>query len=156
PVACFSFDEDGVLHAWNRAAEELYGYAAFEVLWQPMWTALGHPNAEMPAREAILKVFEDNDSAVSEWVFTRRDGQRKIVQTTSFPIRNATGKVVAGIGATLDLTERRQYEEAIEENLRRINEQRTELQEANRLLSAQASTDGLTGLKNHRAFQDRL
>jgi len=163
PVACFSFDRDGVLHAWNRAAEDLYGYAAYEVLWQPMWDALGQSDAEESARAAIERVFDQNDSAVSEWIFHRRDGQDLIVQTTSFPIRDAGGNVVAGIGTTLDLTDRRAYEKAIEDNLLRINEysqelekQKGELQEANGRLSALASTDGLTGLTNHRAFQERL
>ncbi len=163
PVACFSFDADGVLHAWNHAAEELYGYAAFEVLWRPMWDGLGHPQAEPSARDAVSRVFDGNESSVSEWTFKRRDGQELVLQTTSFPIRDSTGAVVAGIGTSLNLTERRKFEHEIEQNMVRINEysqelerQKGELQVANAQLSALASTDGLTGLNNHRAFQDRL
>lgn len=37
-----------------------------------------------------------------------------------------------------------------------INETNAQLAAANQLLEAQATTDGLTGLKNHRAFQQRL
>lgn len=163
PVACFSFDADGVLHAWNHAAEELYGYAAFEVLWRPMWEGLGHPQAEPDARAAVSRVFDGNESSVSEWTFKRRDGEVLVLQTTSFPIRDSSGAVVAGIGTSLDLTERRKFEHEIEQNVVRINQysqelerQKLELQVVNAQLSALAWSDGLTGLDNHRAFQDRL
>ena len=39
---------------------------------------------------------------------------------------------------------------------RRLEFQKRELEEANRRLEALATEDGLTGLKNHRAFQERL
>src|SRR5439155_8293811 len=44
----------------------------------------------------------------------------------------------------------------IEKHLQRINAYCGELEHANALLQALLVTDGLTGLKTHRAFQDRL
>jgi diguanylate cyclase (GGDEF)-like protein/PAS domain S-box-containing protein len=142
PVACFSFDIDGLLHQWNLAAEELYGYAAYEVLYQPMWVALNMPEAERSSREAIHEVFGKGKSFTSEWTYFDREGNEKHLLTTSFPIRDADGNVIAGIGATQDLTARKRYEQ--------------ELLDANAKLSALAVTDGLTGLHNHRSFQDML
>lgn len=142
PVACFSFDSDGLLHQWNLAAEQLYGYAAYEVLYQPMWVALNMPEAEEPSREAIHEVFAKGASFTSEWTYVDREGNEKYLITTSFPIRDADGNVIAGIGATQDLTARKRYEH--------------ELLDANAKLSALAVTDGLTGLHNHRSFQDML
>lgn len=149
PVACFSFDRDGVLHQWNRTAEEIYGFQAYEVLWHPMWEGLAQPDAEPRSREVIADVFEKGISATSEWEFTRRDGETRYLQTTAFPIRDAQGDVIAGIGATVDLTKRKQYE-------RELEAQKSELVEMNERLSALALTDGLTQLYNHRSFQDML
>jgi diguanylate cyclase (GGDEF)-like protein/PAS domain S-box-containing protein len=62
-----------------------------------------------------------------------------------------------------DITERRNYQEQIEHQMLQINEanieleiKREELQVANQRLTALASTDGLTGLKNHKVFQEYL
>lgn len=64
---------------------------------------------------------------------------------------------------TRDITERKQFERQLVEQqaeLLQVNgqleSQKEELQQANAKLAAQATTDGLTGLKNHRAFQDKL
>lgn len=69
-----------------------------------------------------------------------------------------------------DITARKQYDETIrrqqvqlEETMRQLSDtsvvlehQSLELQEANRHLQELATTDGLTGLLNHRAMQDEL
>lgn len=62
-----------------------------------------------------------------------------------------------------DITARKQIEAQIEESMMQISEysvrlelQQQELADANDKLEALATTDGLTGLKNHRTFQDRL
>lgn len=149
PVACFSFDADGVVHAWNRAAEKLYGYQAFQVLFQPMWSALDQPETEEESREAIRRVFDNGQETSVEWIYRHPNGEERTLVTTSFPIRNADGVVIAGIGASLDFTEQRAYE-------RELVEQKLQLQEANARLHALAQTDGLTGLANHRTFQSAL
>lgn len=92
-------------------------------------------------------------------------------------MRNADGVVTRLVGTHMDITERRRIEEQLQAanewladgnaqlkaNITRINEQtaqlelqKSALQAANLRLEALATTDGLTGLKNHRAFQDQL
>jgi two-component system cell cycle response regulator len=86
-------------------------------------------------------------------------GDHKEVEIT----RGATEKVVAELrvvetnweadGAYLatlrDITQRKHYE-------RQLAEQQKKLEEANAALEALATSDGLTGLKNRRAFKDKL
>ncbi len=62
-----------------------------------------------------------------------------------------------------DVTERVMTQRQIEENLAELNEahiqlemQQAQLQDANQKLMNLASTDGLTGLKNHKTFQEFL
>lgn len=93
------------------------------------------------------------------------------------PIMDSQGNVVRLVGTLMDITERKQYEEELkaaharlaamngllEEQILLVNQQsvalecqKCELEEANRQLEALATTDGLTGIHNHRAFQERL
>jgi len=55
-----------------------------------------------------------------------------------------------------DITDKRRYEEMLETQNRQLMEARAELQAANARLQELATTDGLTGLRNRREFQDRL
>ncbi|MCW3051950.1 MAG: diguanylate cyclase with and sensor [Chthonomonadales bacterium] len=79
------------------------------------------------------------------------------------PVRDTHGKVTRLTGTLLDITERICYDrdmEAANEWLMEANAllkaQKVALGIANARLEALATTDGLTGLKNHRAFQERL
>ena len=58
------------------------------------------------------------------------------------PVFDDAGRVTRLVGTLMDITERKRDEQAMEA--------------ANAQLQALATTDGLTGLKNHRAFQDDL
>jgi diguanylate cyclase (GGDEF)-like protein/PAS domain S-box-containing protein len=55
-----------------------------------------------------------------------------------------------------DITEGKQYEKRLEEAQKKLRVQQEKLYEANSRLEALASTDSLTGLKNRRAFEERL
>lgn len=93
------------------------------------------------------------------------------------PVFDAVGAVVRLVGTHMDITERTRIEQQLqaanewlgdanaqlESHIARINEQtaqleiqKSEMQAANIRLAGLATTDGLTGLKNHRAFHDQL
>ncbi len=69
-----------------------------------------------------------------------------------------------GIAITLrDITDQRWLEDMIQQQIMQVNEARIQLMQqaedlanANRQLGELATIDGLTGLKNHRAFQEKL
>ena len=66
----------------------------------------------------------------------------RTVHVSLFPDRGSGGTVAGIVNILSDVTERRQIEDALRATAAR--------------LEAQATTDGLTGLKNQRAFRDRL
>ena len=84
--------------------------------------------------------------------------------------RDTDGKPYHLAGSHTDITERMWFQEQIELQITHVNEAYVELEaqrvelaaansklhQANMLLQTQATTDGLTELKNHRAFQERL
>jgi diguanylate cyclase (GGDEF)-like protein/PAS domain S-box-containing protein len=69
---------------------------------------------------------------------------------------NRDGKVVRLQASSRDITERKEYEKRLEEAKRTLKVQADRLAEANAQLAELAAKDGLTGLKNRRAFEDRL
>lgn len=89
-----------------------------------------------------------------EWVHTRFDG-------TDFPTEIVLTPVTLGgepimLAVWHDLTERKKAEQRIRDYAVILEFQKRELEQVNRELCSLATTDGLTGLKNHRAFQERL
>jgi len=66
------------------------------------------------------------------------------------------GQVVRLSGTVADITERKQDEERLRAYAVVLEFQKNELEKANAALEELATTDGLTGLSNHRAFQERL
>ncbi len=72
------------------------------------------------------------------------------------PQRDGAGIVTGVIGVAHDMTERKQAEERSRDYAVVLEFQKGQLEKANEELAALATTDGLTGLLNHRTFQERL
>lgn len=89
-----------------------------------------------------------------EWTHRRLDGEAFPTEVWLTPVTLASGPAVLAV--LHDLTERKQAEEQIRDHAVVLEFQKNELAKANAELAALATTDGLTGLKNHRAFQERL
>lgn len=70
--------------------------------------------------------------------------------------KDAAGKVVRLFGTLMDVTERKRAQETIRDYSAVLQEKMAELQRVNAELADLATSDGLTGLLNHRAFHDRL
>ncbi|MGI4790133.1 MAG: sensor domain-containing diguanylate cyclase [Janthinobacterium lividum] len=77
------------------------------------------------------------------------DGQDRWVLDRGQALRDHSGLIIRVAGSITDITCRKQMEQETKETNRC-------LEEANQKLAALATQDGLTGLKNHRAFQERL
>ncbi len=89
-----------------------------------------------------------------EWMHTRLDGEEFPSEIVLTPV-TLDGKP-SMLSVWHDLTERKQAEQRIHDYAVILEFQKRELEQANRELCNLATTDGLTGLKNHRAFQERL
>ena len=96
------------------------------------------------------------DSHVFDWTFHCRDGSTKEFACKIICLRRVDGSTAGAVCANLDITDRKAAERRIEGQMRMIQEQRTQLQEMNTKLEHLAVTDGLTGLSNHRRFQELL
>lgn len=142
PVACFTIDLEGIIREWNLAAQQLYGYSKEEVLHQPFYAKVFRGATASNFHDILQRVIQGSAITGIESEDYDSDGNRHYVMRSLFPIRNPSREVVGVIVSVVDVTYRVEYE--------------NQLKALNQKLENLAVTDGLTGLRNHRAFQDFL
>src|SRR4029453_6785885 len=105
-------DLAGVVLAWNRSAERLYGYTADEITGRSI--ALLIPDDR---RDELAYVLEQIGSGrrVEHLQTVRRtkDGRIVDVSLTVSPVNDATGRIVGGVAVTKDVTTRKRDELAL-------------------------------------------
>ncbi|HVL38121.1 MAG TPA: diguanylate cyclase [Fimbriimonadaceae bacterium] len=155
PAACFTFDEAGRIHEWNREAETLFGIAPHRTLLQPVVSIFG-ARGSFWTPEVIEQVFKGRSLTDMEWVYESEDREARWLVCNVFPLVGTGGEILGAISANVDITERKLAERRVKEQMAEIASQKAALQEANERLALLALTDGLTGLCNHRRFQEIL
>ncbi len=160
----YGIDLQGKATFVNPTAATLLGYEAAEILGQNVHALIHHTKADgspYPVAECPIYYAMKRGEVLrcSNEVFWRKEGSALAVEYVSTPILEA-GVVVGMVVSFQDITERRQMEIQIDRQMAQMNEystelefQKSELVSANQQLEWLATTDGLTGLKNHRNFQ---
>jgi diguanylate cyclase (GGDEF)-like protein/PAS domain S-box-containing protein len=140
-VACFTYDSDGVIHEWNRASEALWGIPASEAVFKPIHEVIECVDRE-GAEAFVGRVFSGDTPDDTEWHAYNRNGRQMWLITATIPLQDSAGGITGALGATIDITSRKEAE--------------LQLAEKNAQLGALAATDSLTGLANQRAFRQGL
>ena len=151
PLILYAADANGTvtlsegtgLTALGLRPSEAVGHSVFEF-------SQGNTENEANTRRALAGEAVSYDARVDGGVW---------LHTEVRPVRSADGTPAGIIGVCLDVTRRMRAEERVSDHavvLEFQELQKNELEKANAELASLATTDGLTGLKNHRAFQERL
>lgn len=160
---------------WGRSCEGLYGHPE-------SWLEAIHPED----RQRVLDAFGELPGGEYdvEYRVVRPDGSVRWVRDHGYSVRTERGEASRVAGVAADITERRLAQEELMRLNRRLEEDRIAIRELNRTLErkvrerteelrlaneelrerntqllnarAQAATDALTGLSNHRAFHERI
>lgn len=103
---------EGYIFYWNKKAEEVYGWKREEVLGRLIMDIV--PLTEISAEERAA-IHRENFGKmwVREFTAQRKNGEQFHVQITNQPILNENGEPIALVGISQDITERKQYEEAL-------------------------------------------
>ncbi len=164
PFPCVGMDLGGTIFEWNRAGEKLLGLDSASLFMSSAFTVLCHDDLHRDRLDSMLlgaaqgKTFES-----FEWELVLKGEAPKYLLCNMLPKPGPSGEVLGAILAGVDMTALKAYERQIEAQLRQIHDysveiemSKSELEVANRRLESLASTDGLTGLVNHRSFFEAL
>lgn len=109
----------GLITSWNRAAEEMFGYSASEIL--------GHSVLELfpeklRAQEAVIlnSIVAGDRIEHYETVRTRKDGTPIDVALTVSPIRDSRGRVIGASKIARDISEQKQLRLKLDELQREL------------------------------------
>jgi two-component system, cell cycle sensor histidine kinase and response regulator CckA len=111
--AIISKSPEGVIQTWNEAAENLYGYAAEEVVGRPMMSLL--PKSLIGEEKEILqKVGRGECVRHLETVRIHKSGCPVPVSLTVSPIRNDAGEIVGVSHIARDISESTQLKRKLQ------------------------------------------
>jgi PAS domain S-box-containing protein len=96
---------DGVITTWNPAAERMYGYAAEEIIGQPI-TVLCPPDLVAEIHEILRKIGNDERVSYFETVRQRKDGTVFPVSVTISPVHDDRHGLIGASSIARDISER--------------------------------------------------
>jgi PAS domain S-box-containing protein len=113
--AIISKDLNGVINAWNRGAEKVFGYSAAEAVGKLM--LLLFPPELVSEESDILERIRRGESIKNfETVRLRKDGRKIDVSVTISPVRDGNGAIVGASKIARDITERIRTQEALRQS----------------------------------------
>ncbi len=112
-------DLDGVITAWNRGAEKIFGYTASEIVGTSILRLI--PADRHQEEQVILEKIRGGDSVNPfETLRQTKDGRLLDVSLTASPIRDADGTVVGVSKVARDITSRKRAEAELRANEERF------------------------------------
>jgi PAS domain S-box-containing protein len=113
--AVIATDMNGTVTYLNRATEELYGWAASEAVGRNIMEVTV-PDISKSQAEEIMASLTNGLTWSGEFMARRRDGTVFPAIVSDAPVLDETGKLIGIIGISMDISERKQAEEALRQS----------------------------------------
>lgn len=110
-------ENDKVLYV-NPAYEQVWGRACDGIYTDPQSFIETIHAADRPAVKAAFAAYASTGVFDMEYRIVRPDGDIRWLHTRSFPVRDATGRVIRHAGVAVDITDRKQIEEELRQQTR--------------------------------------
>ena len=111
-------DLDGKIISCNNGASELYGYSREELVGKPI-SILSPSGLQDEEKKINLRLRQGGKIEHYEAIRRHKNGTLIPVSMTISPIRDAGGKVIGASNIARDITERKNYQQRLEESLAR-------------------------------------
>ena len=131
--AILAYDTDLRITAWNRCAEEQYGWKAEEVMGAYTPEVVGSQMTE-EERAAAMRTLAQTGRWQGEIRHTRRDGTSLIVEATSMALCDDTGRCYTYVTVNRDITRRKETEAQNTRLLEELSASREQLRALSRRL----------------------
>jgi PAS domain S-box-containing protein len=112
-------DPKGRIIRYNRACEKIHGYTLEEVRGKKIWDLMEDPECRKQSRENFKRLLTSYFPSMSEDTLDTREGDKRLVAWTYSAIYDENGSLEYIIGTGVDITERKQAEDAL-----RVSEER--------------------------------
>jgi PAS domain S-box-containing protein len=113
--AIISMSLEGIIMSWNGGAEQIFGYAAHEIIGKSILTLIP-PELQKEEPGIIDKLKRGERIEHHENVRVAKGGRRVDVSLTVSPIKDSNGKVIGASKIARDITEEKRRNEALREN----------------------------------------
>jgi len=110
--AIYSKDLQGYIQSWNRGAEKMYGYSAYEMIGQHV-SVLSPPDRRDEIEEMLEMLRHGESIEHVETVRLRKDGKPVEISVTISPIRTSDGVITGASTIARDVTERNRAADAL-------------------------------------------
>ena len=110
--AIVSKDLRGIVTSWNKAAENIFGYRAEEMIGRSILTVIP-PELQHEEPEILRKIGSGERIDHYETERVRKDGQRIWVSLTISPVRDPSGRIIGASKIARDMSERKRVQEAL-------------------------------------------
>ncbi|MBP1931674.1 putative bifunctional diguanylate cyclase/phosphodiesterase [Ammoniphilus resinae] len=133
PLAIVSFDHDGIVKTWNKAAERIFGWDESEAIGYPIPIFMEEKDDEF--YNILGLMLQGRALTDVELRRRRKDGSFIDISLSITLLYDSKGDINGGMGIFTDITERKQAEE---------------------MIKYMAYHDSLTQLPNRNLFNERL
>ena len=147
--AVIATDERFVLTAWNKGAEQMYGWRADEVLGRNVWEVVPTELSHEQRAEARRQLAETGRRR-AEVITYRKDGTQVHGEGCSIALRGEQGQITGYLGINRDITERKRSEMALHRSQQKLQVLTT------RLMEAQEAENKYLARELHDDFSQRL
>jgi PAS domain S-box-containing protein len=125
--AVIATDLNGTITYWNHFAERLYGWPAEEAVGRNVLDVTP-TDASREEGEKIMARLRIGESWSGEFQVRRRDGTTFPAMVTNSPVRNNKGMMIGSVGVSVDITDRKRAEQALQEAHLQLEEKMSALQ----------------------------
>jgi PAS domain S-box-containing protein len=123
PDAIFSTDSSFVIKSWNKAAEQLFGWKAVEVVGKASTSIFNilYPTVNKVTRKRALKELLDNGSWKGEVIYHKKDGSPIPVSVSVSLVKDRKENASGTVAVVHDITKRKRRVKFLRETRRDLH-----------------------------------